>query len=258
MDLLWRIIYILLIGAFVWYLHRGIGHYPTPLPKSLNPKREIQEVLLLWCLTIIIPILRIFLITPWFNSNGISRTIQELIYLPLLTLSYLILPLYIELKLNKRKIIDLGLRWDIQSPDVAIAAIVFGLVSGIVAFVNNQAVIGMEALPVGAYILLLYNNDFLEELYHRGVIQSKLERVFGQGKAILFGGILFGLTHVVFDVTQLLETQGMVFVLFAFLLQVMSGWLLGIVFMKTRSLWPGVACHYLANWLPSILAGIFG
>jgi len=82
---------------------------------------------------------------------------------------------------------------------------------------------------MGALILLLYNNNFLEEFYHRGVIQSKLERIVGQKKAILYGGILFGMTHIVFDITQLMGTQGILFVLFAFILQILSGWLLGIV-----------------------------
>ena len=159
-----------------------------------------------------------FVITPWFNTIVTDWTLQELIYIFLLTIPYLLLPLYLELKANKRNVKDLGLRWDIQSPSVAIAAMLFSLVSGIVAFINNQAVIGMEPLPAGVLILFLYNNDFLEEFYHRGVIQSKLERAVGQGKAIFFGGILFGMTHLVFDITQLMSTQGILFVIFALLL----------------------------------------
>ena len=162
------------------------------------------------------------------------------------------------LHLNRWNYKDFGLSWHIQSPIGAIIAVLFGLVGGVVAYVTNQAVIGIRPLPMGALILLLYNNNFLEEFYHRGVIQSKLERIVGQKKAILYGGILFGMTHIVFDITQLMGTQGILFVLFAFILQILSGWLLGIVYMKIRSLWPGVACHYLANWLPSILNGIIG
>ncbi len=67
-----------------------------------------------------------------------------------------------------------------------------------------------------------------------------------------------GLTHVVFDVSALVETGGIVAVLSALLLQTMAGWLFGITYMKTRSLWPGITCHYLANWLPSILVAIAG
>jgi membrane protease YdiL (CAAX protease family) len=258
MDLLWRIIYVFLIGGFVWFLHKGIGRYPAPLPRSENPRVELREVLFLWGIAMLIPILRMFAITPMLASHGVSRAYQELIYLPLLTIFYLILPLFIERNRNKRSIQELGLRWDIRSPEVAVAAVSFGLLSGIIAYANNQAVISMDTLPAGVLILLLYNNDFLEEFYHRGVIQTKLERVFGQGRAIFYGGILFGLTHVVFDVHMLMGSQSILFVFLAFVMQVESGWLLGIVFMKTRSLWPGVACHYLANWLPAILVGVMG
>jgi membrane protease YdiL (CAAX protease family) len=209
-------------------------------------------------MAVALPILRLFIITPWLTGLGIDRTLQEMIYLPWLTLICLIIPLYIEVRRNKRPIKELGLRWDIQSPEVAMAAIVFGLSSGIIAYANNQAVISMEVLPAGALFLLLYNNDFLEEFYHRGVIQTKLERVFGQGRAILYGGILFGLIHLAFDIHMLMGSQGILFVIFAFVMQVMAGWLLGIVFIKTGSLWPGVACHYLANWLPAMLVGVVG
>jgi len=75
--------------------------------------------------------------------------------------------------------------------------------------------------------------------------------------AILVGGILFGLTHVVFDISVLLES-GIIYVFVAVLLQTLAGWLFGIIYMKTRTLWPGIVCHYLANWLPSILITALG
>ena len=108
-------------------------------------------------------------------------------------------------------------------------------------------------LSLGELLILFYNNAFLEEFYHRGIIQSLLERSIGQGKAILWGGILFGLTHLAFDVSMLMQKNGILVVFLALLMQTLAGWLFGIIYMKTRSLWPGMVCHYLANWLPSIL-----
>jgi membrane protease YdiL (CAAX protease family) len=69
--------------------------------------------------------------------------------------------------------------------------------------------------------------------------------------------VLFGLTHVAFDVSRLLDTQGLVAVGLAMVLQGMAGSLFGIIYIKTRSLWPGVACHYLINWLSAILVATF-
>jgi|GEM_PF-1086785 len=257
MDLLWRAAFSVAIGSSVWLLHSAIGRYPRPLPRSETPSREIRQVLVLWGVAVIVPVLRIFVLSPWLNEAVTDRTLRELVQVPLLSVPYIALPLFVVLKLDRWTLNDLGLTLRTQSRGVTAFALGFGLASGAIAFATNQAVIGIEPLPVGALVLLLYNNDFIEELYHRGVIQSMLERAVGQRNAVLWGGILFGLTHVVFDITELAGT-GVVFVCFAVLLQTMAGWFLGIVYMKTRSLWPGVACHYLANWLPSILAGLMG
>ncbi|MBN2149287.1 MAG: CPBP family intramembrane metalloprotease [Anaerolineales bacterium] len=128
-----------------------------------------------------------------------------------------------------------------------------GLGSGSIAYFTGQSNISIQLLPLGEILLLFYNNAFLEEFYHRGVIQSLLERLLGQRLAILCGGILFGLTHIALDYSALGQTGGILAICSALLLQTMAGWLFGLIYLKTRSLWPGIICHYLANWLPSIL-----
>lgn len=250
MDVLWRAAYSIIIGASIWLLHSTIGEYPPPLPKSETPGREIHRVIALWGVALIIPVLRMFVLSPWLDEAVTNRTIRECIQVPLLSVPYLVLPLFIVLKMDRWTLRDLGLTWRTCSPGVAAFALGFGLASGAVAYVTNQVVVGIEVLSTGALVLLLYNNAFLEEFYHRGVIQSMLERAAGQRNAILWGGVLFGTTHLVLDATEL-AGAGVVFVFFAVLLQTMAGCFFGIVYMKTRTLWPGVACHYLANWLPS-------
>jgi membrane protease YdiL (CAAX protease family) len=257
MDILWRIIFSLSIFSLILALHKWIGKYSKPLNKSINPGKEIKEVLLLWIIAVIVPIIRMFILTPWFNEFISQRFFLELAYVPMIAIAYIIIPVYIVMIRGKWKSIDVGLTWKVNSLSVAIFAITLGVMSGLIAYISNQAVIGSDPLSAGTLLLLLFNNDFIEEFIHRGIIQSKLERVFGQRRAIIFGGVLFGLTHIAFDFSMLLDT-GIIFVFFAFLLQTMLGWLLGIIYMKTRSLWPGVACHFFVNWLPSILVGILG
>jgi len=258
MELFWRVIYCVAIGLVVYLLHSIVGRYPKQLPRAENPKREILQALLLWGVAILFPVLMIYVVSPWINQFVADATLRELFKTPLLSLFYVASPLFIVLKLNKWTIKDLGLTWKIQSGIVAAFAVVFGLVTGSTAFITNQAVVSMEPLPGGVLLLLLYNNSFIEELYHRGIIQSKLERAIGQKKAILWGGILFGLTHIVFDISSLLGSGGALVVFLALLTQTMAGWVLGLIYMKTRSLWPGILCHYLGNWLPSILTGLLG
>lgn len=252
MDLLWQAAYAIAIGGSVWLLHSTIGRYPESLPRSETPGREIRAVLVLWTVTLLVPVLRIFLISPWLDEAVSDRAACELIMAPLLSVPYLVLPLLMVRRLDAWTLDDLGLTWRTRSREVAVFAVGFGLASGAIAYATSETVVGIEALSVGALVLLLYNNSFLEEFCHRGVIQSGLERAVGQTKAVLWGGLLFGATHVVLDITAL-AADGVAFVGFAVLMQTMAGWFFGIVYIRTRSLWPGVACHYLANWLPSIL-----
>ncbi len=258
MELFWRVIYCVAIGLVVYLLHSTVGRYPEQLPQAEHPKIEILQALFLWGIAVIFPIIMLYVVSPCINHFMADATLRELLKTPLLSLFYVVLPLFIVLKIDRWTIKDLGLTWKIQSRSVATFAVIFGLATGSIAFITNQAVVSMEPLPPGVLLLLLYNNSFIEEFYHRGIIQSKFERAIGQQQAILVGGILFGLTHIVFDISSLLESEGALVVFLTVLTQTMAGWLLGIIYMKTRSLWPGIVCHYLGNWLPSILTVFLG
>ena len=102
----------------------------------------------------------------------------------------------------------------------------------------------------------LYQTAFIEEFFFRGIIQGKLERALGQNKAWFYSGILFGLAHffVNFFVTGLDLVPG----LFMLTKQIIFGWIFGIIYMKTRSLWPSMIGHFLIDGrLASIIARIF-
>ncbi|MBN2399656.1 MAG: CPBP family intramembrane metalloprotease [Candidatus Aminicenantes bacterium] len=256
-DLLWRGVFTLAIAVSVWLLHRSIGHYPEPWPRREAPGRDLGRVLLLWIVAMVVPMMRMTVFTPWLEGVLTDRNMRELVQLPLLSIPYLALPLLLVVGRNGWTRRELGLTLNTRSPQTAFFALGFGFISGVVPLLSGQAVIGVEPLPLGTLLLLLYNNDFLEEFFHRGVIQSLLERALGQKAAIIWGGVLFGLTHVAFDINRL-AASGVTFILFALLLQTLAGWFLGIVYMKTRSLWPGVACHYLANWLPALVKTLPG
>jgi membrane protease YdiL (CAAX protease family) len=102
----------------------------------------------------------------------------------------------------------------------------------------------------------IWQPGFIEEFFHRGIIQSRLERVIGQNKAWIYGGILFGLFHVSFN--YIIGEYDLVTGVFVLIGQVISGWMFGILYMKTRSLWPGMLVHFLTDGrLASIIAHIF-
>jgi membrane protease YdiL (CAAX protease family) len=237
----------------IWILYRFIGTYPIPLPESQNPERDILMVLFLWGVAVIFPILMACCISPIFDRVMTSRALNQLAQMPLRSVPYVLLPFIMIIRPRRWTASDLGLSLRNRSSSVTVFAMAVGLGSGIIAHLTGQSNISIATLSGGELLLLFYNNAFLEELYHRGIIQGLLERVVGQRKAILWGGFLFGLTHVFFDINALWKTGGILVVLSAILLQTMAGWLFGIIFIKTRNLWPGIICHYLANWLPSIL-----
>jgi len=257
-DLLWRFSFIIAVGSLVWLLHRHIGVYPIALPRSVNPSKNIRSVLVLWVIAVIFPILMMVWISPLLDRIVTNRVINQLVQAPFRSILYLLLPIFLETRQRGWSSLDLGLSFKNKSWDVTIFAVVVGLASGSIAYFTGQSNISIQVLPLGELLLLFYNNAFLEEFYHRGVIQSLLERTVGQGKAVWCGGILFGLTHMAFDVFTLEERSGILVIFSALFLQTLAGWLFGIIYIKTRSLWPGIACHYCANWLPSILVALAG
>ena len=257
MEIIFQSGFIVLIFLLLFILHKWIGKYPDSLPGVEDSRKEIIITLLFWSVAVIVPIVRIFIFSPWLRGLVTEDYLYELAYCPVAIMLYILLPGYVVLKRDKWKLRDLGLTWRIRSVGSVVFAVGFGVISGLLAYLTGQAVISDDPVSAVTVLILLINNDFTEEFFHRGIILSKLERIFGQTKAILAGGILFGLTHMAFDITQL-HDSGIIFIIFAFVLQTMLGWLLGIIYIKTRSLWPGVALHFLVNWLPAILVGIFG
>jgi len=258
MNLFWRALFAVAVGLLIWLVHSGIGAYPEPLPRSARHRRELGQALLLWVIALLTPILMSEVVSPWLGRLVPNHTVALLLEAALRSLPLLALPAFLTLKVNGWSARDLGLTWRSRSSSVAIYAVCVGLGSGGIAYATGQSNISIELLPAAELLLLVYSNAFLEEFAYRGAIQSLLERAAGQKAAIWLGGILFGLVHVAFDVRMLLESGGAAIVFFAVLLQTMAGWLFGIIYMKTRTLWPGIVCHYLANWLPSILVAILG
>ncbi|MBN1152926.1 MAG: CPBP family intramembrane metalloprotease [Dehalococcoidia bacterium] len=252
----WTFLYVAVFAGLVWLLDSDIDPYPAPLPRSLRPRRDITLVLVLWAMAMGVNALRVLIITPYLTSLSVQPTVRELLILPLVTLFLLAVPWLASRRYDHHSAADLGLTWRSRSTNTVIFACVFGTLSGAIAFSTGQTVVGVQAPTAGALLLLIYNNAFLEEFFFRGVIQNRLERLLGQRPAVWGGAVLFAASHVLLDVQVLgaWTAGGWSRVLYALLMQTLGGCLLGLIFIKSRTLWPGVVCHYLVNWLPSILS----
>jgi sodium transport system permease protein len=76
-----------------------------------------------------------------------------------------------------------------------------------------------------------------EEFAFRGYILSGLERTYNQTTAIVLSSLLFGFLHVLLSLFQQLFGATIL------------GLVLGLLAIRTRSLWPGVVFHLLNNAL---------
>jgi membrane protease YdiL (CAAX protease family) len=96
-----------------------------------------------------------------------------------------------------------------------------------------------------------------EELLYRGGIQSKLERAINPRASWFITGIFFGLAHIptdFFGPIWFYYGQNIFTSTSFFFTQITFGWLIGIFFTRTRSLYPCIVGHYLFDFLPDIIA----
>lgn len=80
----------------------------------------------------------------------------------------------------------------------------------------------------------------LEELFYRGVLQGRLQQVMPPGLAILLSSLLFALSHSQYHQPNLLNLGTFVFLLATALV-------LGGLYWRTGSLWPGMLAHGVIN-----------
>ena len=183
--------------VIVWLLHAKVGKYPEPLPLSENPKKEIREVLILWITFFVFLILDAIIIFAFFGSQLSNRYSLEILFVVTLlnTVPGLIIGYLFVTRVNGWNVKDLGLTKEIRNKNVWIFTILITILINVVSLMF----VSPTPAPFLFLLVALYQNIFLEEFYFRGILQSKLERAWGQNKAWIWGGIIFGLMHIIND-----------------------------------------------------------
>lgn len=231
---------------FVLLAHKKIGSYPSPLPRSENPKRELLEAIAIW-LVIFASITYIV----FFGAESYPSVAIGGIRFSLHFFLVLLLPFVVEVIIRKRSAKELGFRTPVAWKP-AMALIGFGMLFGVFAFLFEGPVnMSTDKLLIG-----MVTPAFKEEWFYRATLQSKLERALGQNKAWFFGGLLFGLAHIPTNFFgPLWEALGysVAVALFRLLGQCAFGWLWGILYIKNRSIFPAVIAHYFADFLPALM-----
>lgn len=235
--------------------HKIIGKYSDPLEKLREDKKEIVEVLIVW-------LIQFFLIT-WVVLAGIylpsafpGFKIHADIIISITLISSFVLP-FIFLrgwkKGPERK--AFGFKRPINNKTTLYLIGIYFLF----AFITFL-IVGGEGRSFVALLWGVVTPSLTEELISRSLITSKLERSLGINKAWIIGGILFGLFHIPNDFFGYFWftsfNQNFFVALGGLLVQIGTGWMFAITYIKTRSIIPCVIGHYLVDFLPAILAMI--
>ena len=238
-------------ASFIALAHYKIGSYPQSLPRSKNVRRELVEAIGIWGVLFVSVAYLMLCRYSLFRYYPFIKVGSRLLPLPHLFLM-LEAPFLVEVVINKRSLFDLGISIP-QSWVPAVASIGFGVLSGLFRYLIEPS----YPVPWDYLVVGLFTPAFTEEWAYRTGIQQKLERVVGQHKSWIIGGLLYGLIHVPTDFfgTLWMASLGNLYIaLMLFVNQCMFGCLWGILFIKCRSLIPIIISHYLTNYLPFIIA----
>jgi membrane protease YdiL (CAAX protease family) len=239
---MWKLVVI--VGA-VALLHFSLAKYPPPFKKSANPKREILEALGLWALLVVATTVALFSVP---EEQITSPTVGfGLVVNLLLSPFWVFIPLYVVLRLNKWRWRELGFATPRSWLVTIFALLLFGY-GGLHPLFTDP---GREPLSAGLIVLALYQPAFTEELLFRGIIQGKFERAVGQGRALIYTALLFGSAHTVvnfFGAQWYAHGQSVGNALGLLVIQTLSGLIFGLIYMKSRSIFPSMAAHFFTDW----------
>ena len=108
------------------------------------------------------------------------------------------------------------------------------------------------------FIMTITLGPLSEEIFHRGLLQTKLVKRFGEMKGMIFPSILFALIHVpkmMFASDYLSPSSLPVFmsnpcvILFSFFI---FGIMFAYIYQETKSLYYAIAAHALVNFILSV------
>lgn len=240
----------IILLSFICYLFwTKIGQFPQPLTSSPKKNHEIIQIIFVFILGFIL------------NTVYWLMDLPAIIFYPSyrLNISFFVICgviLFIELGFNHRNLTEMSIiggNYSSSGLKVAFSGIFVGLLWGYIQFLS-----GYRSNPitlVGGIIWFL-SPAFVEELEFRSFYQSKLERLFTQKQSLCIQSILFGLIHIPTDFFGAIWWNGgqdIIFSLLTLVFQSLMGLFFGLLFIKTRSIWPSVIAHFLFDFMIAII-----
>jgi membrane protease YdiL (CAAX protease family) len=160
-------------------------------------------------------------------------------------------------RIDRRALDDLAIGVALAAPVVVVTLIV-----GAVLIALFQAAPTSPLPPTGTTSGLLLQllvgaviAPIAEEIVFRGFAITAWERTIGPDRAIIRASLLFALAHVIsVEAETFQEAVGLVVVGFASRLPV--AWVLGVLFVRRRSIWAPIGLHATFNAILLVLAHI--
>lgn len=231
--------------------------YPPSLPDAADERRELLEVAGLFAVVFAVLAYAVAVNRGVVSFDPVVASVGghalDLVMLASAT-AHVALPLALERGVRGRPLSTLGFRrpWN-WLPALVLVAVGFGV--GLSAVLQGRT----ASKPPVALLAALYTPVFEEELFYRGVVQSKVERALDQRRAWLVGGVAFGFGHVPVDFFGTFWVAGggdPGLALARLASQIGFGLLFGVLYMQCRTLAAPVVAHYCVDELGGVVGTV--
>lgn len=235
------VLYALLLGIILY----KVGSTPPALDLVTNQRKSKWIIGIMFSIQIFFLTVSIFVLNPFFTSIGIDYFFISIL---LTTILFVIIPIIITKYDDNWPMHNLGFSlrsMNLDQKKLIIIAIVGYLGYGILRIIF---------LPPNYFYwwviaLMLYSNAFIEEFFNRSFIQSRLESLYGPKKALFWQTVLFTIIHIPSNIMRYQLNPDIGELIIYFLFQAIHGTIYGILFWKTRSIYPSILVHFLTNWM---------
>ena len=258
------IILVIIYPILIVILHFKIGEYPEEHPKSDDPKKEIFHIAILYSMNIVgIIIFILIMLSAGFdltNRYSLERNLLACLFaaifgicIPFALIRFVDNPPW--------TLEEQGLITEIKQPIVWIYVICIPIGTGVLQLLVFAAMdVPAPNVSWWYFLLVIINTVFYEEYLFRAIMLTKFERITTQGKAIILHAILFGMLHIpvnFFFAILMGFPLDLIGGIILLIIQTMAGLVLGIAYVKTRSLIPCMITHYLMNYFILLVAILF-
>ena len=269
-GLVQAIVNLVLAGIWVLLIRWLTPEPPAPAPVR-RPRRELAGGLLIFALFFAVQLLffNVIVAPPWtgwvvavegamrraatsLQAMGLPVWAGQDLYLAFSSSAKQLLPLLalaLVLRISPR---SLGIRSGYAKLTAVLLGltVLFGLPFGLVTVTPLTQVIGL-------YLIGLFVNALPEELLFRGLLLRRLEVILRHStNALVLSALLFNAIHIPIAIYH--GTPPLIAALDVFSLLYPSGLVWGYLYLRTRSILPGVLWHAANTRLGIILASIVG